>query len=43
MSKESEVQYIKGANWVSIAGLFTPVELRAIADRIEKDFKDLKK
>jgi hypothetical protein len=35
---EKRTDYYKRANWASLNGLFSPVELRAIADTIEAGY-----
>ena len=37
---ENSVKLFKGANWVTLSGSFTPEELRELADKIEKEYKD---
>lgn len=39
---ESTTQYYPSANWATLAGSFTPKELRAIARQIEKKHKVFK-
>lgn len=37
---ENEIVYIKAARWATLSGMFTPEELRQIADEIESNFKE---
>lgn len=39
---ETNIQYFKGANWVTLTGSFTPKELREIAEETEKRSKEFK-
>jgi hypothetical protein len=39
---ESEITYVKAANWATLSGMFTPGELREIADTIEDKFSEFK-
>lgn len=40
---ENQVNYLKAARWVTLSGSFTPEELRAIARKVDKDFKKFTK